>query len=183
MPLPASKPHPYPPLDRYLGAGNRKVVSTNLDHIGDWVARILQDERTLNQAVLVWEYEITFQEAWDTAIRVSPEGEAIFKNKAIVRASVLGYGMAQPLTFPSQATDNDLQAERDAAVRKVGSDWSSPDIVQRLVSDYLFSVFVRGDNTVEAAKSMGILDARVLYPDVEVEPLDEFAKKYYKSLA
>ena len=36
-----------------------KLLATNLDHIGTWVARIVADPRTLNQTVFVWEDERT----------------------------------------------------------------------------------------------------------------------------
>lgn len=82
-----------------------------------------------------------------------------------------------------QMTLEALQTARDEAVETYGADWSSPNIAQRWVSDYLYGVFVREDNTVEVAKSLGILDARELYPDVKVEALEEFARRIYRSLA
>lgn len=68
-------------------------------------------------------------------------------------------------------------------MKQYGTDWSSPDISKRWISDYAWSVFARGDNTVEAAMSLGILDARELYPDVKIEPFEDFARNFYKSLA
>lgn len=51
-------------FDMRISPGDRKFVATDLDHLGDWVARILTDERTLNRSVLVWEYATTIDELW-----------------------------------------------------------------------------------------------------------------------
>ncbi|KAI5118179.1 hypothetical protein M0805_008420 [Coniferiporia weirii] len=51
-------------------------------------------------------------------------------------------------------------------------------------SQYMISIWIRGDNTVENAKKEefgGALDARELYPDLKVRSLEEVAKEFYSS--
>ncbi len=52
-----------------------------------------------------------------------------------------------------------------------------------LGKEYMYSMFIRGDNTVEKAKKLefgNALDARELYPHVKVMSLEEYAKQLYR---
>lgn len=54
----------------------------------------------------------------------------------------------------------------------------------QILFQYLDSIYVRGDNTIENAKKVeygSALDAKELYPDLKVTPLSEYAKEYYSS--
>ena len=53
---------------RPTGGAARNLL-TNMHHIGTWVARILADPRTLNQAVIVWEDEVPQREAEELGVR------------------------------------------------------------------------------------------------------------------
>jgi hypothetical protein len=53
--------------DEFYGTGDVKSAVTNKDHIGDYVARIIADDRTLNQYVFVYEDEAILNEMWDLA--------------------------------------------------------------------------------------------------------------------
>jgi hypothetical protein len=46
-------------------------------------------------------------------------------------------------------------------------------------SEYQLSIYIRGDNTVANAKAAGALDARELYPDVQMTSVEDFAKDFY----
>ena len=46
-------------------------------------------------------------------------------------------------------------------------------------SDYMYSMHVLGENTLENAKKLGYLEVQELYPDVPKHPLHEFAKEFY----
>ncbi len=46
-------------------------------------------------------------------------------------------------------------------------------------SEYMYSLHILGENTLENAKALGYLDARELYPDLPKHTLEEFAKDYY----
>ena len=45
--------------------------------------------------------------------------------------------------------------------------------------DYMCSMHVLGENTLESAKKLGYLDAKELYPDVPVRSLQEFVQEFY----
>lgn len=54
--------------------------------------------------------------------------------------------------------------------------------VMKIFWEYLYSVFVRGDNTIENAKKEeygGALDAKELYPDIKLISFAEYAKEFY----
>ena len=59
------------------GDGNNRMLVTNLNHIGTYVARIIADPRTLNHAVIIWEDEPTQLETREIGERVSGEGDAL----------------------------------------------------------------------------------------------------------
>ena len=59
------------------GTGDIPMLLINLEHIGTWVARIIADPRTLNQAVIAWEDEVTANVAHDIGERVSGDGDAL----------------------------------------------------------------------------------------------------------
>lgn len=44
---------------------------------------------------------------------------------------------------------------------------------------YQYSKHVRGDNCSKFAKKLGALDANELYPDIEKQSLEDFAKEFY----
>lgn len=58
---------------RFFADGDKPCALTSLPHIGTFVARIVEDERTFNQYVFCWEDQITLSEAWATAERLSEE--------------------------------------------------------------------------------------------------------------
>jgi hypothetical protein len=47
--------------------------------------------------------------------------------------------------------------------------------------EYINSLYVRGDNSVEAAKKDGYLIAQELYPEVPLQSAEEWAKEYYSA--
>lgn len=58
----------------------------------------------------------------------------------------------------------------------------APGSIEQSYFQYFYSLFVRGDNTVENAKKEeygSALDARVLYPDLKPRSLEAFAIEYY----
>ena len=67
---------------QYPGKGIQPVALTDLHHIGTYVARVLQDERTLNKRIFIWEDEATLDEAWEIAGKTF--GEEILNLKQVV---------------------------------------------------------------------------------------------------
>ena len=83
---------PYPPeipglhadfSHTVFGSGDVPFAVTDLLHIGDYVARVIQDERTLNQTVFIWEDEITLKKVWEVA--EAKLGDAVLQKKKEVR--------------------------------------------------------------------------------------------------
>ncbi|KAL0065595.1 hypothetical protein AAF712_007373 [Marasmius tenuissimus] len=57
----------------FYGSGDVKTAYTDTSRIGEFVARIIDDPRTLNQTVQTWDGEATLGEAWEIASKVSGE--------------------------------------------------------------------------------------------------------------
>lgn len=60
-------------LRQFSGPGDKKSAVINREHIGNWVARIIQDPRTLNQYVFFYEDELTLAEIFEMASRALGE--------------------------------------------------------------------------------------------------------------
>ncbi|KAL5533672.1 hypothetical protein ACEPAG_132 [Sanghuangporus baumii] len=136
-----------------VGSGDVKCAVTDRRDIGKFVARIIADDRTLNQYVFCWTEESTLNEIVALAERVS----------------------GRKLNFEHISAD-----EMEQKILKGVSD------LERIVVEYSYSIWVRGDNTVENAKKAeygGALDARELYPDIgkELRTMEDFAKEYYSN--
>ncbi|KAG7094439.1 hypothetical protein E1B28_008036 [Marasmius oreades] len=58
---------------RFYGSGKVKIAYTDLERVGDFVARIITDPRTLNKTVQTWDGETTLEEVWDIASRITGE--------------------------------------------------------------------------------------------------------------
>jgi hypothetical protein len=63
------------------------VLVTDRLLIGDFVGRIIKDERTLNQYVIVHEDEVTMEDVWKMAEEISPEGKEILAKRQPVSPS------------------------------------------------------------------------------------------------
>ena len=70
--------------------GSSRSLLTNVENIGKYVARILADPRTLNQAVIVWEDEVRQADAHAIGERLSGEGDALKAKRIAVSAIVNG---------------------------------------------------------------------------------------------
>ncbi|KAI4526433.1 NAD(P)-binding protein [Schizophyllum commune Loenen D] len=159
IPFPPSLTGTVPDSTRqFPGKGDAPVAVTDLHHIGSYVARVLQDERTLNQRVFIWEDEATLDEAW--AIAEKMFGEEILKLKKVI---------------PEEIFIRQLAAVRAA---------TPPDAPYSVVLssvEYANSLYIRGDNTPEKAKASGALLFRELYPDVKTQSYKDFAEAFYKA--
>ncbi|KAI0644854.1 NAD-P-binding protein [Trametes meyenii] len=143
------------------GTGTQKNLVTNYHHIGRFVARIIADPRTLNQAVIVWEDEVTELEAHDIGERASGEGLTM---------------KAKRVTVSAEETSRRI-AEGKAAIAQRPTEFAG--YMLEAWNEYMLGMHVLGENTLENAKRLGFLDAHELYPDVPQQSLAEFAKEYY----
>ncbi|KAL5514229.1 hypothetical protein ACEPAG_2317 [Sanghuangporus baumii] len=134
-----------------IGSGDVKCAVTDNRDIGKFVARIISDDRTLNQYVFCWTQEVTLNETIALAERVS--GSAI--------------------DVESVSTNEMAKLVKDSVDKSLTG-----------LTEYVYSLWVRGDNTVENAKKKeygGALDARELYPEIgkELKTIEDFAKEFY----
>jgi len=143
---------------KIIGSGDTKNAITHIPEIGKFAAEIIDDARTLNKYVFCWGDEKTQNEVWEIARRVKPE-----------------VGGGEPLkATPKPESEDDLKE----AV-KTAEDGS----FMQVAAEYLFSLFIRGDNTLENAKKPeygGALDARELYPDLKISTVEEVARVMYQ---
>ena len=138
------------------GSGDVKTAVTAREDIGPFVERIISDPRTLNRYVLIWGAEVTQNEAFALAERISKK-------------------QPKPLHMSRE------EVETRIAEGKKANDWFVKAPMQ-----YALSMYVRGDNTIENAKKeeYGLaLDARELYPEIQPKQLEECARELYAYLA
>ncbi|TRM70568.1 hypothetical protein BD626DRAFT_390725 [Schizophyllum amplum] len=138
-----------------VGTGDVPLALTNLSHIGDYVARVIKDDRTLNQTVLIWEDEKTQNQGWAHTER-KLGSDFVQQKKKIPEAELM----------------KQLEAARAAPPEQ---------IVMRYIAEYRYSMYIRGDNTVAKAKAAGALDFKELYPDVKAPTFEEFMDAFYES--
>ncbi|OCH86118.1 NAD(P)-binding protein [Obba rivulosa] len=142
------------------GGGDKKMLLTNLDHIGDYVARIVADERTLNQYVIVWEDEVTQLQAREIGERVSGD-DALKTSRIYVSADEIR----------RRAREGKAEFLRNHS-RLAELKWVS--------YQYQHSMHVLGENSLATAKALGALDVRELYPDIVAMTLEEYAQEFYE---
>ncbi|TRM70581.1 hypothetical protein BD626DRAFT_477924 [Schizophyllum amplum] len=138
-----------------IGTGDVPLALTDLSHIGDYVARIIKDDRTLNKTVLIWEDEKTQNQGWAHAERKLGSDFVQQKKKVI----------------PESEFMKQLEAARAVP----------PESIMRMGAEYKYSLYIRGDNTVAKARAAGVLDFKELYPDVKAPTFEEFMDTFYES--
>lgn len=138
--------HLYLPNEIYAG-GDAPNLLTDLRDIGRFVARIIKDPRTLNKRVFTWSDELLQNEIYAFSEEMS--GEKIDRVSVSAEAVLERVEKARAAYKASPPTNLVNTPERMAL-------WSS---------EYVYSKYVRADNTRETALYLGYLDARELYPD------------------
>ena len=78
-----------PMSHEYHADGKARILVTNLLHVADYVVRVISDERTLNQYVIIWEDERPMHAAWDVGAPASGEPDAMNALKILVGLSRL----------------------------------------------------------------------------------------------
>jgi len=149
----------YPDLPQFAewvrskyGNYNTRAAVTDLGDIGKFVARIIDDSRTLNQYVFCWGDEVTQATAIETVDELSPI----------------------KIEFIHHDEDKILRIIEKAKVDK--------DTFTLAQWQYSYSLWVREDNLVDKAKKTeygGALDARELYPNFEPKSFRQVAEKFY----
>ncbi|TFY57722.1 hypothetical protein EVJ58_g6855 [Rhodofomes roseus] len=161
VPSSSTKPAPLGPLsDDYFTEDDKPVLLTDVNHIGPYVARIIGDERTANQYVIIWEDELTLREYREIAEAASGEAEAIRAKRVVLDRAALIQRAAE--NKAKYTTDRDYWSH---------ATWA--------FSEYMISIHFLGENTLANAKKLGALDAQELYPDIVPTGFADFAKEFY----
>ncbi|KAI8716235.1 Semialdhyde-dh domain-containing protein [Fusarium sp. LHS14.1] len=134
------------------GDGNMKTcLVDNLD-VGRLVAKIIVDDRTLNQKVMANGDVLTFNEVYDMAEELTGEKPEI------------KYWSAEQL----DATIKQLQA----ATQDGKADYVT--LVGRFWLEYYYSSFIDGDNSPEGVERLGFIWAKDLYPEFKPTAFKQF---------
>ncbi|KAL0952363.1 hypothetical protein HGRIS_006642 [Hohenbuehelia grisea] len=152
-----------------VGTGNVKTAGVNREHVGKFVARIIDDEGTINKGVLANEDELTINEVWDIAEKYVPG-----------KISPLRVRVSQPIPksfllvlmdwqYLLQLSDDEVKKQLKEGEGKLA----------QFYLEYMKSAFIEGHNTEAAAREAGWIIARERYPDVQLQPGAEWAKTYY----
>ncbi|KAM5545173.1 hypothetical protein V8D89_001284 [Ganoderma adspersum] len=156
LPLRSHAPQPVKEMTWSVYAdGSARTLVTHREHIGTYVARILADPRTLDQAVRQGD-------AHALGERVSGDGEAL-KAKRIVTT--------KDSIISAAAAAKELLAQDPVANAAAG--------MAQAWNELQTCIFVLEENTLENAKRLGYLDARELYPDIAQFSLEEYANEFY----
>ncbi|EMD38789.1 hypothetical protein CERSUDRAFT_151425 [Gelatoporia subvermispora B] len=142
------------------GNGDKRIAVTDKDRIGDYVARIIVDDRTLNQWVFAWEDEVSQAEILQLGERYSGEADTL-------------------KSLRKNVTKEEILRRAEDAGAKYKQDPALIHHINLSFNQYLNSMFILGENTVENAVALGALDARKLYPDLPSYTLEDFAKEFY----
>ncbi|KAH8842887.1 hypothetical protein MCOR27_000095 [Pyricularia oryzae] len=148
---------PYGPDDanHIPGEGNVRVSFSDVTAIGDKVARIIADPRTVNKYVHVYDEVMTYHQVLETLEDVSGE--------KIERA------------YKTAEQCQDAISEMNKVLAKDATNFMA--LVGRSVSEYQYSLAVRGDTTPEVADYLGYLDVYKLYPDLEPATLQTYYRR------
>ncbi|KAL2681188.1 hypothetical protein Neosp_008795 [[Neocosmospora] mangrovei] len=135
------------PENTAAGDGNVPSAFTDIRDIGQYVARIISDPRTLNKMVFAYDEVATTNEIYELLEKLS--GEKI--DRTYLSADNIEAGLAQ-----IEGSDDPM------ALNKL---W---------ILQYLRSCGIRGDNNPEYARYLGYLDAKELYPDFKGNTLEKY---------
>ncbi|KAI5292821.1 hypothetical protein KEM55_001375 [Ascosphaera atra] len=128
---------------------------TDIRDIGRYVARIIDDERTLNQ------YIFAYSELW-TQTAIAEKLEAMSGDRV----------HKQPISREDLLQRN---AEATEALKQEPDDRNN--LQGKWMTDYAVSMFLRGDNQPGYAKYLGYLTSKELYPDMEFRSLESYIEE------
>ncbi|KAF9807907.1 hypothetical protein IEO21_08024 [Rhodonia placenta] len=143
-------------------SSDKKNLYTNMEHIGTYVARIIDDDRTLNQYVIIWEDELTLEEVKTIAEKASGEEDVLRAKRVVVEA-------------------DELQSRAKVAKEEALRNPNPGTQILRHGNQFMISMHILGENSLENAKALGALDVRELYPDIVPQKLGDFAQTFYQA--
>jgi hypothetical protein len=175
-------PHPPESKDRQLADmmaefyddGDVKSAVTYLPDIGTYVSRIVIDPRTVNRYVFVWGEQVTQSQVWEIGERVT--GQKLAKTHVGLDDAVYIQSLADS---DCQISAEALRKRTAEAKERFGTSGAWTDLFAWVWGEYMQSLYIRGDNTIENAKQAGALDVHELYPDFKPKTLEEYATEFY----
>jgi hypothetical protein len=177
-PLPSGRIRTKPEyaLKELIGDGEQRFALSDTRDIGTWVARIIADPRTLNRCVFAYGEVWSQKGIWEELESVA--GEKV--DKKVVSCSPLARALWERWTANKhgQMSNGDMETIFSNADSTLAKDPSNfPAMLKFGITEYKYSLGIRGDDTPEHAKYLGYLNARELYPDVDVIPLKTFIEE------
>ncbi|OLN86674.1 Isoflavone reductase A622-like protein 2 [Colletotrichum chlorophyti] len=162
-----------------VGDGNKVCGRTDLRDIGNYVARIIADPRTLNQKVFAYTDLRTHNEVYDLIEKLS--GEKI--ERQYVRSNTNPPPLKKKTKIKRPGSSNEtlamfqlLSAEDiEAEIAKVKGD--EANINKLSVLQYQKSWDLRGDNCPDYARYLGYQIAKDLYPDFTGISFEDYCKE------
>ncbi|KAJ3533614.1 hypothetical protein NM208_g7908 [Fusarium decemcellulare] len=139
--------------DGIAGDGNTPIAFTDLRDIGNYVARIIADPRTLNRMVFAYNEVHTQNQVYDLLERLSREK----LERKYVPAEAIATSIAE------------IEATQPAP--------DSVEFVTLARYQYWYSCGIRGDNTPEYAAYLGYVTTHELYPDFERTTFETYAQE------
>ena len=168
------------PITKIYGDGTAPNLLTDERDIGRYVARIVRDDRTLNKKVVTYSDELSSNQIWELAEKVSGEKigrefVSILPLRSRGRASrSIELNVSRTVQVPKEEflqTLDRAQKAYDSAPDAPGNRYSM------YINQYHHSKYIRADNTIANAKYLGYLDAKELYPDFEPISFETFLKE------
>ena len=146
------------PAEDVYGTSEQKSALTDFRDVGRYVARIVQDDRTVNKYVFCYNELHSQLDSW--AILEKLSGETIPRKYVLQEEVEADIAEALPML---QTGGVDLKTVEGAMIaykavtRQYGRSWG-----------------LRGDNTPEKAKELGYVTSKELWPEMEFASYEEF---------
>lgn len=158
------------------GDGEMKTYVVDNEDVGNFVARIIADPRTINKRVMAAGASLSFNEMFGIAEELTGE-KALRKYVRLPESFSLQKPSGQPLTWFLQASADELKSMIDDMSSKSQNDPSNYFLlVGKFWLEYYYSSFIDGDNSPEGAKRLGYILATDLYPDMNPHCFKDFFK-------
>jgi uncharacterized protein YbjT (DUF2867 family) len=146
------------PVEELYGTGEQKSALTDLRDVGRYVARIIQDDRTIDKYVFC--YNELHSQLDSIAILEKLSGETIPRKFVSLEEVEADIAEALPVL---QTSGMDLRSGEGAIIA-----------FKAVARQYVRSWGIRGDNTPEKAKELGYVTSKELWPEMEFVKYEDF---------
>jgi uncharacterized protein YbjT (DUF2867 family) len=146
------------PVEEVYGDGQQESALTDLRDVGRYVARVVQDERTVDKYVFC--YNELHSQLDTIAILEKLSGESIPRKYVSLEEIDVDIAEALPVL---QTSGMDLRSGEGAIIA-----------FKAVARQYVRSWGIRGDNTPERAKELGYVTSKELWPEMEFVKYEDF---------